>query len=360
MIKTKLYDVHEKLGSKLVEFAGFKMPLFYSSIIKEHSAVRESVGVFDVSHMGEIILKGNNVLDFVQYLTTNNAAKLSVGKVQYSTMCNNNGGIIDDLLVYKLSDDEYMFVVNASNIQKDYDWIIKNNKFGVNVINASDDYSLIAVQGPDSQKVFGKVCDKSLDLDYYNFTFSECLNIPVIVSRTGYTGEIGYEIYLKGDSTEVELIWDTIMDIGSEYNIQPTGLGARDTLRLEMGYCLYGNDIDETINPLEAGLGWITKLKKGDFIGRDAILEVKNNGVKKRLVPIVLDTKAFPRNGYKIFLDNKEIGYVTSGVISPTLNVPIALGYVDSSCSEEGQKIFISIRNNKVPATISNLPFIGK
>ncbi len=360
MKKTKLFDVHEKLGAKIVDFAGYLMPVQYSSIIAEHKAVRDSVGVFDVSHMGEFKVKGEHALDLIQYVTVNNAAKLVVGQAQYSAICYNDGGIVDDLLVYMLNENEYMLVVNASNIEKDFNWIKENNKFGANLTNESDEYSLIAVQGPNSRKVLEKISDKPIDLEFYHFFNAKINGIDMIVSRTGYTGELGFELYFKGDEEIAVQLWNAIFEAGKEFSIQPAGLGARDSLRLEMGYCLYGNDIDKTTNTLEAGLGWITKLKKGDFIARDVLLKVKEEGLKRKLVPMVLTQKAFPRHGYKIFKNDNEVGIITSGTVSPILEKPIALGYVAMEFAKEGETVDIQIRNKNHNAEIVKLPFIHK
>ncbi len=360
MKKTKLYNVHEKLGAKIIEFAGYLMPVQYSSIIQEHKAVRNSVGVFDVSHMGEFIIEGNEALDLVQYVTVNNAAKLTTGRAQYSAMCYENGGIVDDLLVYKLNENKYMLVVNASNIEKDFEWINKNNKFEAEIKNESDDYTLIAVQGPNSKSVLEKITRDPLELEFYHFYNTQINDVDVLISRTGYTGELGYEIYFKGTESEAESVWNMIFEAGKDYGIQPAGLGARDSLRLEMGYCLYGNDIDETTNPLEAGLSWITKLKKGDFIGRDVLLKVKEEGIKRKLVPLVVEEKAFPRHGYPILKNDIEIGKVTSGTVSPVLEKPIALGYVKIEFANEGEELYIRVRNKTHKARIVKLPFVSK
>ncbi|MDR3626059.1 MAG: glycine cleavage system aminomethyltransferase GcvT, partial [Ignavibacteriaceae bacterium] len=328
--KTKFFSIHEKLGAKIVEFAGYQMPIQYTSILNEHRAVRNSVGVFDVSHMGEVFISGNKALDFIQYITVNDASKLFPGRVQYSAMCYPEGGIVDDLLIYKLYNGQYMLVINASNIDKDVDWMLQNNKFGVKIENKSDEYSLLAVQGPKSKEVIQKVCDKELTLEYYHFFEAKIAGHDMLISRTGYTGEIGYELYFKGDEAIAEEVWNKIFEAGKEFNIQPVGLGARDTLRLEMGFCLYGNDIDQTTNTLEAGLGWITKLNKNDFIGKEALLKAKAEGLKRKLVPLISDEKAFPRHGYDLTADGKKIGSITSGTVSPVLDKPIALGYVDS------------------------------
>lgn len=358
MKKTKFYSIHEKLGAKIVDFAGYKMPVQYSSIIAEHKAVRTSIGVFDVSHMGEIFIRGERALDFVQHITVNDASLLTDGRVQYSAMCYEDGGIVDDLLVYRINSNEFMLVVNASNKNKDYEWMIKNNIFGVDIIDESDEYSLLAVQGPKSKNAIEKICSKQLDLEYYHFYFAEIAGVNMIVSRTGYTGELGYELYFKGDESTAEKIWDAIFEAGKEFNIQPVGLGARDSLRLEMGYCLYGNDIDQTTNPLEAGLGWITKLKKPSFIAKDVLLKIKENGLVRKLVPLVSDEKAFPRHGYDLSADGVNVGHVTSGTVSPVLEKAIALGYVKTEYSKEGNRINILIRGKEVPAIITKLPFV--
>ncbi len=359
-MRTKFYNIHKKLDGKLVEFAGYEMPVQYSSIITEHKAVRNSVGVFDVSHMGEVIIRGERALDFIQNITVNNAAKLEVGKVQYSAMCYPNGGIVDDLLVYNLTDDEYLMVVNGANKDKDYNWMIENNSFDVEIINESEEYSLLAVQGPNSKRVVQKICIKDLDLEYYTFMQTKCAGTNMIISRTGYTGELGYELYFKGDETTAEKVWEEIFSAGEEFGIQPAGLGARDSLRLEMGFCLYGNDIDKSTNPIEAGLGWITKLKKGDFIGRDALIKIKEEGIKRKLVPMVATERAFPRHGYDLTVSSENVGYITSGTVSPILEKPIALGYVKKQYANESQEINFLIRGKEIPAEIVRLPFIKK
>ncbi len=360
MKKTKFYDIHVKLGAKIVEFAGYHMPIQYSSIIGEHKAVRKTVGVFDVSHMGEVFIRGEKALDFVQEITVNDASRLTDGRVQYSAMCYNDGGIVDDLLVYRISQSEYMLVINASNIEKDFNWMKENNKFGVEIDNQSDNYSLLAIQGPDSKKTLQNVCDRELDLEYYHFFNAKIAGVEMIVSRTGYTGELGYEIYFKGDEKTAEEIWSKVFDAGKEFNIQPIGLAARDSLRLEMGFCLYGNDIDKTTNPLEAGLGWITKLKKESFIGKEALLKVKHEGLKRKLVPVSTSEKVFPRHGYELSVNGKKVGTVTSGTVSPILEKPISLGYVDIEYAIEGAAVNFLIRGKEVPANIVKLPFINK
>ena len=360
MKKTNLYQIHEKLGAKIVEFAGYLMPIQYSSIIAEHKAVRNSVGVFDVSHMGEIFVAGEKAQEFVQYITVNDASKLYPGKVQYSAMCYTDAGIVDDLLVYKFSDDKFLLVVNASNIEKDFNWMNENNNLGVTLENKSEDYSLIAVQGPKSNKTLQKICDKEINLEYYHFFEAKIAGIEMILSRTGYTGELGYELYFKGDEKTAEHIWNSIFEAGKEFNIQPVGLAARDSLRLEMGFMLYGNDIDKTTNPLEAGLGWITKLNKEKFIGRDSLLKIKSDGLKRKLIAMLGNDKSFPRHGYELKADNKKIGEITSGTVSPILEKPIAMGYVDINQASEGNEVCFVVRGKETIVKIVKLPFIKK
>ena len=360
MKKTAFNKIHKIIGAKLIEFAGFEMPIQYSSIIAEHKAVRTSVGLFDVSHMGEIFVSGNNALDFVQHLTVNDASKLFPGRVQYSAMCYPDGGIVDDLLVYNLGDDKYMFVVNASNIEKDYDWMIENNRFDVKIDNQSDSYSLLAVQGPNSHKLVQKLVSNEIDLEYYHFKEEKITGIDVILSRTGYTGEIGYEIYFRGNESEAEGVWNAIFNAGKEFNIQPAGIAARDSLRLEMGFCLYGNDIDKTTNTLEAGLGWITKLDKGKFIGGEALKKIKTDGIKRKLVGMISDEKFFPRKNYPIYVNGKNIGGVTSGTVSPVLEKPIALGYLEKEYSKPDTEVNLLIREKELSAKVVKLPFIKK
>lgn len=360
MKRTTLYSVHENIGGKLIEFAGFMMPVQYSSIIAEHKAVRNSVGIFDVSHMGEIFIKGKKALDFVQHITINDASKLFPGRIQYSAMCYPDGGIVDDLLVYKMSDQEFMFVVNASNKDKDFNWLKDNNNFNVDLVDQSDEFTLLAVQGPKSGEVLQKICNRTLNLEYYHYFEAKCAGINMIVSRTGYTGELGYELYFKGDEKTAKKVWDAIFEAGKDFNIQPIGLGARDSLRLEIGYCLYGNDIDQTTNPLEAGLGWITKLNKENFIAKDILLKVKENGLKRKLIPMISEEKAFPRHGYELMADGNVVGTVTSGTVSPILGKAIALGYVNSFYVKDGAPINFLIRGKEIPAAITKLPFVKK
>jgi aminomethyltransferase len=363
MKHTAFYDIHKSLGAKIVEFAGFEMPVQYEGIIAEHMAVRNSLGVFDVSHMGEFFVKGPDALAFVQSVTTNDASKLVKGKVQYSSACYEDGGVVDDLLVYSYG-DFYMIVVNASNIDKDFAWFLKNkNGFDVELTNRSDDFSLLAVQGKNSLPALQKLTDVNLaEMKYYTFKEGKVAGIDAIISRTGYTGEaIGFEIYVSSDKAASEKLWNAIFDAGKEFNIKPIGLGARDTLRLEAGYCLYGNDIDNTTNTIEAGLGWITKPKKGDFNGKSKIVSELENGSSRKLCGFIVEGRLAARHGYEIY-DNKsaKIGVVTSGSISPILNKNIGLGYVTKENSEPGNIIKIKIRNDFVNSEIVKIPFISK
>ncbi len=360
MKKTKFYSVHKNLNAKIVEFAGFQMPIQYNSIIAEHKAVRNSVGVFDVSHMGEVIIKGEKAFDFVQNLTVNDVSKLFPGRVQYSAMCYKDGGIVDDLLVYCIRNDEYMLVINASNIEKDVAWMNENNSHGVIIDNQSDAFSLLAIQGPNSKNVVERLLGVELSIEYYHFVQSFYQGKEFIVSRTGYTGELGYELYFKGDEEFSVALWNKLFEVGEEFKITPVGLGARDSLRLEMGFCLYGNDIDATTNPLEAGLGWITRLNKSSFIGKEALLKVKEEGLRRKLTPLITEEKVFPRHGYDITSGGKIIGKVTSGTVSPILEKGIALAYIDVPYANGDNQVNFMIRGKEYPASIVKLPFIEK
>ena len=353
--ETALFDVHKKLGAKIVEFGGFLMPIQYSGIIKEHKRVRTTVGIFDVSHMGEFIFNGPKALDFLNYITVNNVAKLVDYQAQYSAMCYDDGGIVDDLLVYRYP-DHFMMVVNASNTEKDWNWIVQHKQEGVEMENISDSITLLAVQGKKSLTTLQKLTDVDLStIKFYHFTEGVLADVPMTISRTGYTGELGFELYF--DQKHAAQVWDAVMQAGKEFDIEPIGLGARDTLRLEMKYCLYGNDIDETTNPLEADLGWITKLNKSDFIGRDALLKAREEGIKRKLIGFKMNARAFPRHGYKIFKNGKEIGHVTSGTVSPMLNIGIGMGYVSADHAAIGNSIEIEIRGKMEPAAICETPF---
>jgi len=354
--QTALHDIHVKLGAKMVEFAGFHMPIQYHSIRDEHMRVRTTVGVFDVSHMGEFEISGPRALEMVQKITVNDAAALAVNQVQYSAMCYADGGIVDDLLVYRFK-DKFWLVVNAANMEKDLDWVLKNKIDGCEIRNISDGITQLAVQGKKAEPTLQKLTSVDLAaIKFYWFTEGELAGVPMVISRTGYTGEPGFELYF--DNIHAEQVWQAVMDAGKEFQIEPIGLGARDSLRLEKKMCLYGNDIDQSTNPLEAGLSWITKLDKGDFIGREALLKVKEEGLKRRLVAFVLDATGFPRHGYKIEKDGREVGQVTSGTVSPVLNKGIGMGYVQKEFSKIGTQIDIVIRNKKVPATIIKPPFV--
>lgn len=358
MKKTALYDRHVALGAKIVPFAGYEMPVRYNSELEEHHAVRNSVGIFDVSHMGEFLVKGPKALDLIQKISSNDASKLTVGKVQYSCMPNDTGGIVDDLLIYMLKPEEYMLVVNASNIQKDWDWIMKNNDMEAELENISDNISLLAVQGPKAEAVIQKLTKTDLSsLSYYTFSKGNIGSITdgAILSATGYTGSGGFEIYVYNKFAAQ--IWDEIMKAGEEFDIKPAGLGARDTLRLEMGYALYGNDIDGSTSPIEAGLGWVTKFSK-DFINAEYLKKQKESGPQKKLVGFMMEEKGIPRSAYEILNENDEvIGKVTSGSMAPSLGVGIGMGYVRSDSATIGNNILIAVRKRKLKAKIVRPPF---
>lgn len=359
--RTAFYNIHKSLGGKIVEFAGFEMPVQYEGIIAEHMSVRNSVGVFDVSHMGEFIVKGKDALAFVQKVTTNDASKLFKGKIQYSAACYEDGGIVDDLLVYNFG-YHFMIVVNASNIDKDFAWFEKN-KFGdVQLINKSDDFSLLAVQGRNSIHTLQKLTDVNLsEIKYYAFTEGKVAGIDAIISRTGYTGEkVGFEVYVNSDVPTSEKLWNEIFKAGKKFDIKPIGLGARDTLRLEAGYCLYGNDIDQTTNTIEAGLGWITKPDKGEFNGKPKVMSELQNGTTRRLVGFIVEGRLVARHGFDIYNNGDKIGHVTSGTASPVLGRNIGLGYVAKQYSDPGNTIKIKIRNDLVNSEIVKIPFISK
>ena len=354
---TALSHVHIALGAKMVPFAGYYMPVQYQGLKAEHECVRTGVGVFDVSHMGEFILKGPKALDLIQKVTSNDASKLTPGRAQYSCLPNGKGGIVDDLIVYKFDDEKYLLVVNASNIEKDWNWITQHNDMGVEMTNASDNYSLLAIQGPKAAEAMQSLTSTDLStIKFYHFEvgdFADCSN--VIISATGYTGSGGFEIYVNNE--DAEKVWNKVFEAGKEYGIQPIGLGARDTLRLEMGYCLYGNDIDDTTSPLEAGLGWITKFDK-DFINKEFLAKQKQAGVTNKLVAFELVEKGIPRHDYPILDANDNvIGKVTSGTMSPSLDKAIGLGYVPVERATEGSEIFVQVRNKSLKAVVVKLPF---
>ena len=360
MKNTALSHIHESLGAKMVPFAGYNMPVQYEGVNAEHETVRTSVGVFDVSHMGEFFLKGENALALIQKVTSNDASKLVDGKAQYSCLPNNDGGIVDDLIVYKIADNDYMLVVNASNIEKDWNWITAHNDLGVNMTNASDDYSLLAIQGPKAAAAMQSLTNIDLaNMAYYSFQIGEFAGIKdVIVSATGYTGSGGFEIYFKNE--DAETIWNKVFEAGAAFGIKPIGLAARDTLRLEMGFCLYGNDINDTTSPIEAGLGWITKFDK-EFTNSANLKAQKEAGVSKKLVGFELTERGIPRHDYEIVdAAGNNIGIVTSGTMAPSIGKGIGMGYVKSEFAGLDSEIFIQIRNNKVAAKVVKMPFYKK
>ncbi|MES2275246.1 MAG: glycine cleavage system aminomethyltransferase GcvT [Bacteroidota bacterium] len=357
MKNTALTDIHIKLGAKMVPFAGYNMPVQYNGINAEHETVRKAVGVFDVSHMGEFILKGENALDLIQRVSSNDAAKLYDGKVQYSCLPNNDGGIVDDFLIYRIDDKTYMLVVNASNIEKDWNWISKHNTMGVDMKDISDRTSLLAVQGPKAAEALQSLTDTDLgSMEYYTFKKGKFAGIDnVVISATGYTGAGGFELYVDND--HAENLWNAVFKAGEPFGIKPIGLGARDTLRLEMGFCLYGNDIDDTTSPLEAGLGWVTKFSK-DFVNSAALLQQKTDGIKQKLVGFEMIDRGIPRHDYEIVdADGNNIGKVTSGTQSQSLQKAIGMGYVKNEFTKEGSEIYILIRDNKIKAKVVKPPF---
>jgi len=358
MKNTALTSTHEALGAKMVPFAGYNMPVSYEGVNAEHEAVRNGVGVFDVSHMGEFLISGPSALDLIQKVSSNDASKLTVGKAQYSCLPNENGGIVDDLIIYKIKEEQYLLVVNASNIQKDWDHISSyNSAFNAEMKNLSEGYSLLAIQGPKAVKAMQSITSVDLSaIKFYNFVVADFAGIEhVIISATGYTGSGGFEIYCKNE--EVQQVWDKVFEAGADFGIKPIGLAARDTLRLEMGYCLYGNDINDSTSPFEAGLGWVTKFTK-DFVNSEALAKEKAHGAERKLVAFELDERGIPRQDYDIVdPQGKKIGNVTSGTMSPMLGKGIGLGYVPPIFSEVGSKIHIQIRKNAVPATVVKLPF---
>lgn len=361
MKDTALVNKHIALGAKMVPFAGFNMPVQYEGVNAEHETVREAVGVFDVSHMGEFLITGEGALDLIQYVTTNNVSTMTPGRAQYNCMPNGNGGIVDDLIVYMLAENKYLLVVNASNIDKDWDWITSHNKFGAEMRNLSDEYSLLAIQGPEAVEAMQSLTPVDLSaIKYYHFEVGQFAGIEnVIISATGYTGSGGFEIYCKNN--EVEQIWDKVFEAGADFGIKPIGLAARDTLRLEMGFCLYGNDIDDSTSPLEAGLGWITKFDKGDFIDRDKLAAQKEAGVKEKLVGFELIDKGIPRHNYPIVdAQGKQIGRVTSGTMGPSVKKAIGLGYVETAYAAADSEIYIEVRNKALKAKVVKPPFYKK
>jgi aminomethyltransferase len=358
--KTVLYPIHEQLGAKLIPFAGYDMPVRYTGDKAEHMAVREGVGVFDVSHMGEFIIRGPKALELIQKVTSNDASKLYPGKAQYTCMPNHEGGIVDDLIVYCIKDDQYMVVVNASNIEKDWKWIQASNDVGAEMIDISDETALLAVSGPKATATVQKLTDRDMSTMKTYELFKDTFNgaPKTLVASTGYTGERTYEIFIY--KQYAEKMWHDIMAAGEEFGIIPAGLGARDTLRLEMGYMLYGNDINDTTSPLEAGLGWITKLKKGPFNGSEVIAKLKEEGLSRKLVGFKMIERGIPRAGYELAHEGNVIGTITSGTMSPMLGYGIGLGYVPKELAKPGQQVEVLIRNKSVKAEIVKTPFIEK
>ena len=352
-----LSDIHKDLGAKMVPFAGYNMPVSYEGVNLEHETVRENVGVFDVSHMGEFLVLGPNALELIQKVTSNDASKLVDNQAQYSCFPNATGGIVDDLIVYRINNEKWLLVVNASNIQKDWEWINSQNEIGAELKNISEDYSLLAIQGPKAVQAMQSLTSIDLSaIKFYHFQIADFAGIDnIIISATGYTGSGGFEIYCKNN--EAKQIWEEVFKAGSNFGIKPIGLAARDTLRLEMGYCLYGNDINDSTSPIEAGLGWITKFSK-KFTNSENLLRQKEHGTHRRLVAFVLDERGIPRQGYAI-VDNQgtKIGEVTSGTMAPSLSKGIGMGYVPNDLKSIGTKIYIQIRKKLIPATIVKLPF---
>ena len=356
---TPLLGLHKELGAKLVPFAGWNMPIQFAGVLSEHTCVRERVGLFDVSHMGEIEVEGKDAKKFLQFLLSNNVEKMFDGSILYSLMCYETGGVVDDLLVYRFSENHYFLCVNASNSDKDYDWIARHaSSFNVNIKNISSETSQLALQGPDAKNVLQSLCDISLDdLSYYNFRKGMVNNVESLISRTGYTGEDGFELYLSPE--KVSEVFRSLMEQGRSYGVQPIGLGARDTLRIEMGYPLYGNEIDNNPTPLDAGLGWVIKFDKGEFLGRGSLLKQKEQGSPRRkLVGLKLLTRGVPRAHYQVFKNGESVGEVTSGTFSPTLNTGVGLCYVSSEYSDVGNHLDVKIRDQLVATEVIQLPFV--
>ena len=358
MKKTALSSTHEELAAKMVEFAGYYMPLQYEGLGIEHETVRNSVGVFDVSHMGEFLISGPHALELIQKVSSNDATKLTIGKAQYSCLPNDQGGIVDDLIIYKIKEEQYLLVVNASNIEKDWKWITSHNTMGAEMKDLSSEYSLLAIQGPKAVEAMQSLTDVDLaGIKFYHFEVGPFAGIEhVIISATGYTGSGGFEIYCKNE--EVKQVWDKVLEAGADFGIKPIGLAARDTLRLEKGYCLYGNDINDTTSPLEAGLGWVTKFTK-DFINSENLKTQKENGVTRKLVGFEMIERGIPRHNYPIVdMDGNEIGIVTSGTMSPSLSKGIGMGYVPIELSSPDSEILVQIRNKQIKAKVVKMPFV--
>lgn len=362
--QTPFFDNHKNLNAKLIDFGGFEMPVQYAGIKQEHTAVREKAGLFDVSHMGEFFVSGPEALNLIQKVTINDASKLVPGKAQYTAMCYEDGGIVDDLLVYKFAEDDYMLVVNASNIEKDREWIISQNTMDAKLEDRSEEIALLALQGPKSVEILQKLTGTDVSkISFYSFETGTVAGQPdVIISATGYTGEKGFELYIDTTKADAGAIWDAIMDTGEPHGLEPAGLGARDTLRLEMGFALYGNDITKDTHPLEARMGWLTKLDKGEFVGREALLKQKENGLERKLMGFeISEPRKIPRSGYRILDgDKNEIGFVTSGTQSISLNKGIGMGYIATDHATEGETVFIEVRKKAVEAIVAKPPFYKK
>ncbi|MCK4507110.1 MAG: glycine cleavage system aminomethyltransferase GcvT [Desulfuromonadales bacterium] len=362
MLKTTpLNKVHRELGARMVDFGGWDMPVQYTGVIDEHLAVRNAAGLFDVSHMGEIEVRGKGALDYIQRLTTNDAAKLVDGQVQYSAMCYENGGVVDDLTLYRFADDRYLFCVNASNIEKDFAWmqsvLEKGGFIDVSLTNLSDSYAQLALQGPTADAILGRLTDSDLaSLVFYNFVEGEVAGVKTVISRTGYTGESGFELYFAPE--HVEKIWHALMETGISDGLQPIGLGARDTLRQEKKYALYGHELSSQITPLEGGIAWITKLDKHSFIGKEPLCRMKEAGVPRRLVGLRMTEPGVPRENYPVFVSDEEVGVVTSGTMSPSLKVGIALALIATGHHPVGTEVSIGIRNRRVAAEVVKTPFV--
>ncbi|MCU0610767.1 MAG: glycine cleavage system aminomethyltransferase GcvT [Candidatus Eisenbacteria bacterium] len=355
--RTQLAAEHERLGGKMVEFGGWWMPVRFAGIVNEHLAVRSSAGLFDVSHMGEILVTGPDALRFTNKLVTNNVERLEPDQAQYTCMCYPTGGIVDDLLVYRL-EDGYLLVVNAANIEKDHAWILKNAEGDIQIRNESADYIQVALQGPRAAEILAPLTDARLEtIGFYHYALGTVVGMPAIVSRTGYTGEDGFEIYMKGGESEASKLWRAIMERGAAFGLVPVGLGARDTLRLEMGYMLYGNDITQDTTPLEAGLGWVTKLKKGPFIGRDVLLEQKERGLQRSLIAFAVEGRSSPRHGYPLLFNGVPRGEVTSGGFSPSLERGIGMGYLSAEAQAVEGQLAVDVRGKPISASRVSLPF---
>ena len=353
--RTPFYDFHRALGGRMVEFAGFEMPVRYTGDVREHLAVRERAGLFDISHMGEFHVEGPGALEFLSHAITNDLASAAPGQAVYSPMCRPDGGIVDDLLVYRFA-DHFMVVVNASNIAKDFEWLMDYCPAGVELVDRSDRTALLAVQGPKAPAVLkGLVPDAALDLGYYRFLTGRILGAEAVISRTGYTGEDGFELYF--DPRHATRVWEGLMNAGKEHGLEAVGLGARDTLRLEVGYMLYGNDIDDTTTPLEAGLGWTVKFAKSDFVGRDALVRQKEQGLKRRLAGFDLEGRRVPRHDMAVEANGKPVGRVTSGGFSPSLEVPIAMAYVEAPLAAIGTALEVAAGSTRIPTRVVKRPF---